>query len=62
MFADIARSMAAAGVSTCRTSWVEPYRKVLRRLEKKGVRLMPTLLRNEKNKRIFLSRRLPAWA
>jgi hypothetical protein len=41
MFAALARSMAAAGVCGCRTSWVEPYPKVLRRLEKKGVRLMP---------------------
>ena len=39
MFDALACSMAAAGVSTCRTSWVEPYPKVLRRLEKKGVRL-----------------------
>jgi len=39
MFDALAQSMAAAGVSTCRTSWVEPYPKVLRRLDKKGVRL-----------------------
>jgi hypothetical protein len=41
MFAALARSMAAAGVSTCRTSWVEPYHKVLRRLAKKGLLLEP---------------------
>jgi hypothetical protein len=41
MFGEIARSLAAEGITTCRTSWVEPYPKVLRRLEKKGVRLMP---------------------
>ncbi len=63
MFDALARSMAAAGVSTCRTSWVEPYPKVLRRLEKKGVRLDAVhMLRNEKNMFICLSRPLPAWA
>ena len=40
LFDEIARSMAAAGVSTCRISWVQPYRKVLRRMEKKGLRLI----------------------
>jgi hypothetical protein len=39
LFVVIAGSMAAAGIGACRTSWVEPYPKVLRRLEKKGVRL-----------------------
>lgn len=26
-------------ITSCRTSWVEPYKKVLRRLEKKGLRI-----------------------
>jgi hypothetical protein len=41
LFAALARTMAAAGIRTCRTSWVEPYAKVLRRLEKKGLCLEP---------------------
>ena len=41
LFPQIAERMAAAGVSTRTPSWVEPYRKVLRRLEQKGIRLMP---------------------
>lgn len=41
LFAEIAGRMAAAGVTACTTSWVEPYRKVVRRLAAKGLRLMP---------------------
>jgi hypothetical protein len=41
VFDEIACAMAAADITACRTSWVEPYRKVQRRLEKKGVRLEP---------------------
>jgi len=41
LFAEIAGRMAAAGITACTTSWVEPYRKVLGRLKKKDIRLMP---------------------
>lgn len=41
LFAEIAERMAAAGITACTTSWVEPYGKVLRRLEKAGIRLLP---------------------
>ena len=41
LFPEIAARMAAAGVTACTTSWVEPYRKVMRRLEKRDIRLMP---------------------
>jgi len=40
LFPLLAERMAACGITTCRTSWVEPYRKVLRRTQKKGVRLL----------------------
>ena len=40
MFEEIARTMALVDITTCRTSWVQPYRKVLRRMEKKGLSLM----------------------
>jgi hypothetical protein len=49
MFDEIACTMAAAGITTCRTSWVQPYRKVLRRLEKKGVSLVPHNGQEQKN-------------
>jgi hypothetical protein len=54
MFEEIACVMAAAGITACRTSWVEPYRKVLRRLEKKGVRLLPHTAHERKEQRLFL--------
>ncbi len=41
MFPEIAGRMAAAGITLCTTSWVQPYRKALRRLEKKEIRLLP---------------------
>jgi len=53
MFNEIACAMAAAGITACRTSWVEPYRKVLRRLEKKGVRLVPHTAQERKEHRRF---------
>lgn len=39
LFSDIAAKIAQSGILTCRTSWVEPYRKVTRRLDKKNLRL-----------------------
>ncbi len=49
MFDEIASSMAAAGITSCRTSWVQPYPKVLRRMEKKGLRLVPHNEQEQKN-------------
>jgi DNA repair photolyase len=40
LFPVIAEKVKKCGISTCRTSWVEPYRKVIRRMDKKGVRLI----------------------
>jgi len=40
LFPHLAERLAACGITTCRTSWVEPYRKVVRRTDKKGVRLL----------------------
>lgn len=41
MFAELAEEIRRYGITTCRTSWVEPYAKVLRRMEKCGCRLLP---------------------
>ena len=41
LFPLIAERVKKYGISTCRTSWVDPYRKVIRRMDKKGVRLIP---------------------
>ncbi len=41
LFSEIAGHVAAHGITVCRTSWVESYRKVLRRMDKKGFRLLP---------------------
>jgi hypothetical protein len=40
LFPVIAKKVKKYGISTCRTSWVAPYRKVMRRMDKKGVRLI----------------------
>jgi hypothetical protein len=40
LFHEIAEQMRKYGISTCRTSWVEPYKKVIRRMEKRGVKLI----------------------
>ncbi|MCP4717174.1 MAG: DUF1848 domain-containing protein [Deltaproteobacteria bacterium] len=37
LFSQLAVQVAKSGITTCRTSWVEPYRKVMRRVEKKGI-------------------------
>jgi len=39
LFSNIAGTIGRYGITTCRTSWVEPYKKVTRRLEKKNIRL-----------------------
>ena len=41
LFQEIADHFSCSGITTCRTSWVEPYRKVMRRLENKEIRLLP---------------------
>jgi len=41
LFDPVAREAGRAGVPLCRTSWVEPYAKVERRLKSLGIRLMP---------------------
>ncbi len=41
LFEDMARALNPCGIAVCRTSWVEPYRKVVRRMDKKAVRLVP---------------------
>ncbi len=41
MFSAIIPSFSAAGIVVCRTSWVEPYTKVQRRLSKRGITLLP---------------------
>lgn len=41
LFPLIAQHIKHSGVTVCRTSWVEPYKKVLRRLEKKAITLVP---------------------
>ncbi len=40
LFGDIAPVMSGTGILSCRTSWVEPYRKVQRRMQKKKIELM----------------------
>jgi len=40
LFPAIAEQVRPSGVTTCRTSWVQAYRKVLRRLERRGARLL----------------------
>ena len=39
LFGEIAAQVAACGITTCRTSWVEPYRKVQRRLSARHIEL-----------------------
>ncbi|MFC1591449.1 DUF1848 family protein [Thermodesulfobacteriota bacterium] len=39
LFPRLAEQVSRSGITTCRTSWVEPYRKVQRRLDKKGITL-----------------------
>jgi len=48
LFSEISRCMSLHGITTCRTSWVQPYRKVTRRLAKKGISLN---LHTEKEKK-----------
>jgi len=35
LFPELAQEISKQGITSCRTSWVEPYRKVIRRLDKK---------------------------
>ncbi len=44
LFPEIAERVTQYGIASCRTSWVEPYRKVTRRMDKKGIRLIPQSL------------------
>ena len=46
LFGKIAEKATKHGITSCRTSWVEPYKKVIRRLDKKGIKL--TILSKEK--------------
>jgi hypothetical protein len=39
LFPLIARQIKPYGITSCTTSWVEPYKKVIRRLEKKEIKL-----------------------
>lgn len=41
LFPLLAARVRKFGITTCRTSWVEPYKKVTRRMEKKGFHLIP---------------------
>lgn len=41
MFHMLAEKIMRFGIDTCRISWVEPYRKVLCRLQKRGFLLLP---------------------
>ena len=58
LFPLIAGPVGACGITTCRTSWVEPYRKVVRRMEKKGVRLLPYSIEERREQ----ASRLQQWA
>lgn len=40
LFPVLAQQMQQVGITTCRTSWVAPYKKVMRRMEKRGVTLL----------------------
>jgi len=39
LFGKIAEPIKKNGITSCRTSWVEPYKKVIRRLDEKGIKL-----------------------
>jgi len=39
LFSKIAEKTTKHGITSCKTSWVEPYKKVIRRLDKKGIKL-----------------------
>lgn len=39
LFAPLAEAVGEAGIAFCRTSWVEPYAKVQRRLARRGITL-----------------------
>jgi hypothetical protein len=40
LFPELAAVIGPLGIPTCRTSWVEPYRKVVRRMERRGFTLL----------------------
>lgn len=40
LFPVLAGRIKQYGITVCRTSWVEPYKKVIRRMEKKGITLI----------------------
>jgi len=40
LFPDLAEKAGGSGITTCKTSWVEPYKKVIRRMEKAGLSLI----------------------
>jgi len=41
LFPVIAEKMRKHGITACRTSWASPYKKVIRRMQKKGLTLRP---------------------
>ncbi len=49
LFPVIAKQIKDHGITKCKTSWVEPYKKVIRRLDKKDIRL-EILSQNERLK------------
>ncbi|MCX8042893.1 MAG: DUF1848 domain-containing protein [Desulfobacterota bacterium] len=54
MFSCIAKTIHDYGITTCRVSWVEPYPKVLRRMEKKGYLLVPWSEQEKKEQAVRL--------
>jgi hypothetical protein len=49
LFPVIAKQIKEHGITKCKTSWVEPYKKVIRRLDKKDIKL-EILLQNKRRK------------
>ena len=49
LFPEIAEQIKEHGITKCKTSWVVPYKKVIRRLDKKDIKLN-ILLQNERLK------------
>ena len=48
LFFLIAESVKMQGITTCRTSWASPYKKVIRRMQQKGFVLKPVSTEEQK--------------
>lgn len=56
IFSCIAKTIRTCGITTCRVSWVEPYPKVRRRLEKRGYLLLPWTEQEKKQQAAMLQK------